>query len=562
MKKLAFGALIACAFTTITFVETHAMGMEKNQAPAPAAKETVSDLRTSVQEALHTNPEILIQKAERDVSDHKVSESIGAYFPVLDLRAGAGKEYVKQAYSRNVLTTTETRGSTNKTRYDPSATITQKIFDGLETPYDIKKSKKELFQSVKNIEEAQVLIAFNAIDKYISVRRFERLLKLSKDNVQVHKSILAKIKKLVAAGKVTSGDEKNVLSRLHDAEAAVGDIQGDLDSAYANFKEVVGRDAYKLNIPIFNDNLIPGTVQTAIMEALKKNRSVIVARATEDVARADFDKSISPFMPAVDLQLQARRDYDVGGKSGVLTNLTGQFIGTFNVYNGGRDIAKRRGLRAKMQSAKFRKYQEMRRAEKEVRVSYAELLSARVQSIALRGAVKSKKTVREIYMKQFDAGTRSFLDILDASHEYFLAKGSLITSDATEDLAAARLLASVGTLLELFDSFIGVKEMKNPAVKVQPVAAATPAAPKPAAKTSTKNATMTLKKASKTDTLERIAAGEEWKTATHDGTEQGTAAADLQSPVKGEHQKTSSAARGDKISARMGQDLADAPVIY
>jgi hypothetical protein len=119
--------------------------------------------------------------------------------------------------------------------------------------------------------------------------------------------------------------------------------------------------------------------------------------------------------------------------------------------NGGRDLGRRREVRAKVTSATFRYEKEMRRAEKESRVSYGEFLSARAQSVALRGAVKSKQTVRDIYMKQFEGGTKSFLDILDAIHEYFLAKGSLITADATGDLAAARLLASMGILLDDFN---------------------------------------------------------------------------------------------------------------
>lgn len=431
---------------------------------------TVSDLTSSMSEALSTNPEILLQRAEQDASTHKVTQAVGAYLPSLDLKVGVGKEYVKQAYRENSLASIDTRGSETRNRYDPSITFNQKIFDGLETPYDIQKSRKELYQSTKNLEEAQILIAFNVMDKYIAVRRFERLVKLAKENVKTHESILVKIRKLVKGGKATSGDEKNVLSRLYDAEAAVGDIQGDLDTAYANFKEVVGAEAQKLKVPNFNESAIPKTVQAAVEDSYKFNRSVVVAKATEDVAKADFDKTISPFMPSIDFQMQARKDYDVGGKSGVSTNITGQFIGSFNVFNGGRDIGKRRELRAKMASAKYSKRKELRRAEKEVRVSYAELISARSQSQALRGAVKSKKAVRDIYMKQFDAGTRNFIDILDASHEYFLAKGSLITSDATEDLSAARLLASIGTLLEQFTAeiqkFSGDGKIKEAQLKI------------------------------------------------------------------------------------------------
>ena len=183
---------------------------------------TVSDFKTSLSEALSSNPEILMQRAEQDVSTQKVAQAVGAYLPTLDLRAGAGKEYVKQAYRENSLASIDTRGSETKNRYDPSITLNQKIFDGLETPYEINKKRKELYQSTKNLEEAQLLIAFSVMDKYIAVRRFERLVKLAKENVKTHEGILVKIKKLVKGGKATSGDEKNVLSRLYDAEAAVG----------------------------------------------------------------------------------------------------------------------------------------------------------------------------------------------------------------------------------------------------------------------------------------------------------------------------------------------------
>ncbi len=445
------------------------VGLSSVYADTMQPEKSVSDLKSSLEEALTTNPEILFQKAERDASGHKVTQSIGAYLPSIDLRAGYGREYVKQNYRKNRISVIGTHGSQTSTRYDPSITVNQKVFDGLETPYDIQKSKRELFQSTKNLEEAQILIAFDVFDKYIAVRRFERLVKLAKENVTVHQSILMKIKKLVKAGKSTTGDEKNVQSRLYDAEAAVGDIQGDLETAYANFKETVGAEAKVLGTPKFNDALLPSTVKEAVAMAAQKNRSVIVAKATERVASSAFDKTIAPFMPSIDLQFQAKRNHNVAGKTGLESNLIGQVIGTFNVLNGGRDIGKRRELRAKMRSAKFRKQKEMRRAEKEVRVSYAEMMSARAQSNALRRAVSSKKDVRNIYMEQFDAGTRSFLDILDASHEYFLAKGSLITSDATEDLAAARLLASVGTLLDQFEDMDFSVDPANEEHKLQMV---------------------------------------------------------------------------------------------
>jgi outer membrane protein TolC len=60
-----------------------------------SAEKSVSDLPSSLNEALNTNPEILFQKAEKDASGHKVTQSIGTYLPSVDLRAGYGREYIR-----------------------------------------------------------------------------------------------------------------------------------------------------------------------------------------------------------------------------------------------------------------------------------------------------------------------------------------------------------------------------------------------------------------------------------------------------------------------------------
>lgn len=408
-----------------------------------------SDLNTTINKALETNPEILLQKSEKEATQYKLDQEFGNYLPSVQVQGGAGKEYVRQSFRRNALNS-PVEGSVNSTRFNPSLRIIQRLFDGLETPNRVSKARKEIIQSDKNVEEALVLTAFDAIDKYISVRRFDRLIKLAKENVNVHKNILGKINTLVKAGKLADSDAKNAEARLRDAEAALQDIQGDYDTAVASFIEVVGVKPENLKRPFIDHSLLPKTLEEAVSIAIQKNRSIMVADATVNVAKADYDTTIAPFMPSLNLQFDANRDFNVGGKKGIQNDVVGQVVASFNVFNGGKDLGKRREYRAKIISAKLRKDKEQRRAEKETRVSWGEMMSARNQSVALAKAVQAKRQVRDIYMQQFDGGTRSFLDILDASHEYFLAKGSEITANATEDLASARVMASMGILLDMF----------------------------------------------------------------------------------------------------------------
>ncbi len=463
-----------CAVLAMTLKSDHLMA---HNSPEPHVNmnkisdgQSVANVEQALQEALNTNPDVLFQKAEREATRYKIDQAVGNNLPSITLRAGIGRERVDQAFETfqpsggggatgNLSAFTRQTGTQN--RFDPSIRLTQRLFDGAETRNDIKMAKNEFEQSTRNVAEAQVLVAFTVIEAYIAVRRFERLYRLAQENIRVHQSILSKMKKLVEAGKAASGDEESVRSRLFDAKAALGDIEGDLLTAYANFKEVVGAEAKNLEIPKLAETDVPKTLEDAVKMARAQNKSVLVARATENVSKSDFDKTIAPFMPRVDLELEARRNVNVAGKLGRENILVGQVVSTFNVFNGGKDVGRRRELRARLAGAKFRTVREVRRAEKETRVSYAEMVSARKQSVALRSAVGSKQKVRDGYMKQFEAGSRSFVDILDASHEYFLAKGSLITADATGDLAIARLRASMGDLLTLYKTLNVGKDMKQ-----------------------------------------------------------------------------------------------------
>lgn len=405
-------------------------------------------MNEAIQSAVKTNPDVLAKQSEKKSTEFRIDQEKGSYFPKIDVQAGAGWEKTRQNFKANKLNGAVKGSVGPKDRYDPQFTITQKLFDGFETCNRVAKARKETIQSQKNVEESMILRAYDAADAYITVRRFQRLVALAKENVAVHKDILSKTKALVDAGKATASDLHSVEARLSDAQAAVDDINGDYETSKANFIEVTGLEPTKLDKVTVDKKMLPATLDEALAAARENNRSVIVAKATVDVANSDFEITKAPLMPALDFQVNGRRNHDVGGKNGHETNLTGLFQARFNVFNGGRDIAKTREFRERIAASKHRTEGEVRRAEKEVRVSFAAYNSAKNQSKYLRQAVEDKTKVQDVYREQFAAGKRSYAELLDASHEKFLAKGSLITSDATQDLSALRLLAAMGKLLD------------------------------------------------------------------------------------------------------------------
>lgn len=419
----------------------------------------VFNLKGAMEEAVQTNPQVFSEYASKRALEYTVDQAKSGYYPKVDLKAGAGYEHTRRKFGTNTLNRGSVSGSVSQDRYDPSVSVRQMLFDGFETPRRVEKAERETNQQILKVRETQELMAFRSADQYIAVRRFQRLLKTAKENVENHRKILGKVRALVKGGKATVADIHIVESRLFDAESAARDIEGDLDSAIATFIEIVGKEPGALYNARFNPSLLPAGIDEALKIAREKNRSLILANATIDVAKADIDLSESPFYPTLHIEADGRKNFRVNAEAGNETQVTALAVARFNLFNGGKDTARKRELVERLTNANYRRDTELRRTEKEVRLSYAEMMSARRQAEALRGAVKEKARVRDVYLQQLDLGTRSFLDILDATHEWFLAKGSLITADAAEDLSSARLLAAMGHLIDAFEMISATGEV-------------------------------------------------------------------------------------------------------
>lgn len=422
----------------------------------------VSTVKDTVRETLSTNPDILQREAEKDASEHMVDQQLGEYYPKVNLRGAIGKQYVRQKYRNNALSSTgaligadAVDGQVSSHRADPSIQLTQKIFDGFATPNRVKRSRKELLSAEFILAGSKSSRVYDGLEQYINVRRSERLLELVEKNVRTHNDILAKVRNLIKGdGEATAADEKIVLSRLYDVKASREGINGDLRTAKINFKEMVGVDAKDIEAFIIPEKEIPESAQHALATALKKNARINSEEARVQSARADFDIAKAPFMPAFDIEVIARKNYNVSGREGIETDIAGQFIGTFNVFNGGIDQSARKEMRSRIKAAKFRKLREIRNVEKNVRVAYAEYQSSNKQVAAFKKAVAEKKRIIVIYNKQFEINKVNFLNLLDVQNELFLAQGSLITAQATEDIAKIRLFAFMGTLLDYLDNHV------------------------------------------------------------------------------------------------------------
>ncbi len=440
---------------------------------ADGTGEPTMKVKDVIAETLNTNPNILADKADRRSREHVERREWGGYLPALDIRAGAGYEHTREKTRENLPCDSGKKCLENRfIRADPSATLRQMVFDGFQTKYSVDKARNEKIQSEKKVDETAELTVFRAVDSYITVRRFQRLLKLTKANVAAHKRILGKVNALIKGGRATIADRHTVEARLHDAEAAVRDVQGDLSSSVARFTAVTGIEPGNLSSSRLPDDYLPVSLDEAIKMALEYNRSMVLAQSGVEVARSDLDLTYSPFFPRLDIELEGRHNKNTFARSGFENNFLAQAVLRYNLYNGGKDVAQQKATAESLARSRHQHEQSRRVAQRETHVSWGERQSALGQADRLRKSVQSKIEVKRAFKQQYDLGLRSLLDLLDSENEYFLAKGSLITVDATSDITGIRLLASMGIMLDKF----GFRD-SAPMPAVQPAVATDAGAP-------------------------------------------------------------------------------------
>ena len=66
--------------------------------------------------------------------------------------------------------------------------------------------------------------------------------------------------------------------------------------------------------------------------------------------------------------------------------------------------------------------------------------------VSFGDAVNYNQKTLESYIKQFNVGQRTLLDVLDARNELFQSSGLLVTAQTNEVIAIERLLALSGQL--------------------------------------------------------------------------------------------------------------------
>jgi outer membrane protein, adhesin transport system len=325
------------------------------------------------------------------------------------------------------------------------------LFDDFAAIREVDRQKARVRSSAKRIRETSELIALDAIEAYLESLRQRELVSLSSNNVRIHKNHLKLTRSKVAGGASSQADVEQADSRLASARDKLAEAEGRLVDADSTYNRIVGEEPKSLVRPAAPVSQLPQSLDSVVGLATDMNPTVRVLRADVDTAEEALKGADSPFYPRLDLQLATNRTGNVGGTRGGDIDGSALVVMTYNVFRGGRDLARKRELTARLAESRQRLNRQLRLAEEESRLSWNALQNARLRLRAIRSEVQANDRVRNTYRQQFDIGQRSLLDLLDSENELFIAKTNQITSEFVEFFGIYRILATAGLLLTSLD---------------------------------------------------------------------------------------------------------------
>lgn len=395
-----------------------------------------------VQEALASNPELGAIRFNRRAIDHELTAARGLQLPTVDARAEAGRH---RDYSRTA--TGITTGGDRHWHREVQGVASQRLFDGFETWHEIARQKNRVESARWRVMDTANSIALRAVQAYLELQRAHSVLNTARGNLSSHRALLSRVGGRVAGGRGSSSDLSEAQSRTSQAEALVVEADGRLRDADALFRAVVGRGPGKLapvGLPAAGR---PPSVDAAVAEAVSFAPSVLATQHDVTAAQAALGSAHARFMPRVNFEVSTFRGFGMVTDGDRDVDSRAMLVVRWNLFNGGIDKAriweaKSRSLEAAEISANTRRI-----IERETRISWNAIATAGGRVPLLRRQVEQIRATRSAYNRQFDAGTRRLLDLLNVQSELFLAEASLRTEQFVHVYNSYRLLAAMGRLV-------------------------------------------------------------------------------------------------------------------
>ena len=409
------------------------------QVIAQATPNTIKDVTL---QALDGNPEVQAAWHEFKAATQDVRVARGGYLPTVDIGASAGKTN-RDYDGRGVYNTTQGQ-----------ITLSQMLFDGFRTSGQVERFDSARLVRYYELLNVVELTALESVRAFEDVKRNRELVELARANYAKHRDVFAQIEERAVSGVGRRVDLEQVAGRLALAESNLLTEAANLHDVTARYLRVVGQLPADELVPTeLAGQKLPESIRSALTLAYQGNPGFHAAIKNISAAQAAVKVDRAGYYPKAELRARQVTSRNQNGfdnrvdPSNYGDESAVELAITYNLYSGGSNRAAVRRSLELVNQAKDLRDQACVDLRQTTQIAYNDAQRLREQLISLEQHRLSSDKVRTAYAEQFNIGQRTLLDVLDAENEYFQASRALVIAKGDLELAYARSLAAMGSLL-------------------------------------------------------------------------------------------------------------------
>ena len=396
---------------------------------------TADTLEDALSLAYLNSPVIKAERSNLRSLDEMVSSASSMFYPSISISSSYGESSINY-------------GDIDELTLHPqisSIEAKQILFSGGRLINNRLKAVNVVKAGRANLKIIEQDTLFAAADVFFSVLKSQKIVELMESNFEILSERLIVTKIQFEVGELTLTDVAQSEARLALAQANLSESRSNLEISKANFRAIIGAEPNNLSDykrPI----VLPRTAGDAVLIAQNNSPFLKFAERTEKSSRYGLASTKSMLSPVFSIQGEYSYSKEVFLRKDDSDSYQVTGLVSMPIFTGGLNSSNIRKAQEINNRDQYLLLESRRRLKQKVKTAFSQYTASLSKIESTKKQVEANTIALEGVKIEFELGTRTNLDVLDAEREYLDAQVALVSSQNDSMLSQFFLLLSIGDL--------------------------------------------------------------------------------------------------------------------
>jgi outer membrane protein len=399
----------------------------------------------AMEKAYVTNPTLNAARAGQRATDELVPQALSGWRPTVTVEGGVQSQSVVANQPATPLDSSRSLRQDRTESGEIAIVLNQPVFRGFRTVESTKAAEAQVDAGRQSLLQTEQQVLFDVVQAYMDIYAGRQLVVLRRQDVAALQTQVNASNERFAVGEITRTDVAQSEARLAESRNALVEVQTRLAQDVARYVQLVGNEPGKLSYPKIAK--LPKSLSAALDIAGEINPRLLAQAFVEVAANSNIGVARSGLLPSAGLQARAlTADTDFGEDRTGIRSATIAAQVSIPLYEAGLVYSQVREAKQRASQSRI----QLIEVARDVRSAVAQSWNAYTGLGQIIRNTKTQVQAAQLALtgvqQEYQAGTRTTLDVLDAQRELVQSQVLQVNAERARVVAGYQLLAAVGRL--------------------------------------------------------------------------------------------------------------------